>query len=264
MNKKSVIALGIGTATAIVTGFGLSSIIISVRKFNSSKSTPNPNKYFEDSRGIVFNRNGEIIQYKGSTNIIDLSEPLMDKDDSNVQVPITKIGKNAFYGRPVKILILPSTIEEIGEGAFRYSSVETLNYKSDIKLKTIGSLAFEDHKIKDISIPSSVSDLQPGAFKTAHKIANQTLNFSNNLNLTKISYSTFEGNLFKELTLPKNVSSIQYYAFSIAKNYGNIDDELIFRCVNEPNFDDFNETFSGYKKVTIEKQSHKNKRNKKI
>lgn len=254
INKKNILTLSIGAISVIATSFALSSVIVSLKKFNSSKFIPNPNRNYEDSRGIVFNKNGEIIYYRGTTNILDLSEPLMDKDDSDIKIPIIKIGKNAFYGRPIKILILPSTVEEIEEGAFRYSNVETLNYNSNIKLKTIGLLAFEDHKIKDISIPPSVLDLQPGAFKTSHKIKNQTLNFSNNLNLKKISYNTFEGNLFRELTLPKNISSIQNYSFGISKNYGNVDDELIVRYVNEPNFDNFNETFFGYKKVTIKKQ----------
>lgn len=253
INKRNILALSIGATGLMATSFAFASIIISVKKFNSSKSIPNPYKKYEDPRGILFDKNGKIVYYKGTSNILDLSEPLIDKDDSSIKIPITKIGKNAFYGRTVKILVLPSTVEEIEEGAFRYSNVETINYSSDIKLKTIGLFAFEDHKIKDISIPPSVVDLQPGAFKTSHRIQNQTLNFSNNLNLKKINYNTFEGNLFREITLPKSISSIQYHSFAIDKNYGNIEDELIVRCVGESNFNNFDEAFVGYKKVTIKK-----------
>ena len=75
------------------------------------------------------------------------------------------IGMNAFRGKGIGEISLPSTVRHIEEGAFNgCSSLTTVSFNSDSKLESIGADAFRGAGISKIILPSTVRRVEDGAF----------------------------------------------------------------------------------------------------
>ena len=84
---------------------------------------------------------------------------------------VKKIAKGAFYNiRTVKEIVLPDTLEEIGEDAFRECPrLRTINLPAG--LKKIEEDAFaENDSLTEIIVPEGVVSIGKGAFRKCKKL----------------------------------------------------------------------------------------------
>ena len=81
--------------------------------------------YYEDLGGYVVN------DYWGEESVVEVPGSLTTY--SGVEIPVVKIGDNAFYGREgIKEVALPDSITTIGKNAFSFTSLEILNVTKNI------------------------------------------------------------------------------------------------------------------------------------
>lgn len=80
--------------------------------------------------------------------------------DEGVKYKVTKLGANCFYNATnLKEVVLPATIEEIGDGAF-IRCRKLKNLKLNEGLKRIGEHCFEyTYSLEQITIPASVTEI---------------------------------------------------------------------------------------------------------
>ncbi len=116
---------------------------------------------------------------------------------SSIELPrnasLKTIGIEAFYGNNLTDLVIPSTVEVIGEWAFSINNIENLVFEdteeNPSQLTTIGESAFWDNNIKEIVIPSSVTTIEEAAFSENPNLTNVTINNSDD-NVT-LGYDAF-------------------------------------------------------------------------
>ncbi len=93
--------------------------------------------------------------------------------DCNVVIPegVEKIGKNAFLGLPIKSVVLPNGIIEIGDAAFRQCS-ELTTISLPNTLQSIKRYAFDKCiKLKDVILPETLSLLGDSCFANCKNIS---------------------------------------------------------------------------------------------
>ena len=187
---------------------------------------------------------------------------------------IKKIGKNAFkyvaeydYEK-IKEIILPNTIEEIDDGAFRnLSSLEKINCPSSLKrignftfdsctslkeidlnvgLKEIGNYAFVRCNLQQIYIPSTVTKIGAGILPENKFLGKITVSRDNKIYsdmdcdiiYNKANNTIIQGCLFSEI--PQSAKTIANSAFNgillrnieIPSNIKNIEDFAFANCMN--------------------------------
>ena len=141
-----------------------------------------------------------------------------------------------------KSLVLPSSIERIGQRAFADNGL-TGNVKFPLTLKEIGLAAFQNNSLTNVTLPDSVVKLGEGAFSTNPKLGTIVISkglteiaagafgcsdknhWMENLTqlvipegITKIGNNAFAGNNIKRIKIPSTVTEIGEFAFS-TKNY---------------------------------------------
>lgn len=132
---------------------------------------------------------------------------------------IKTIEHNAFANSStlVKVIIAEgSNLETIGEGAFAYSGVSTINLDVCTKLATINNKAFLKCVMSSITIPASVTTLGDEAFSGVSSLASVT--FAEDIQLKKIGKLTFNGCYFSHISIPSSVEEIGDQAFYHCRN----------------------------------------------
>lgn len=122
------------------------------------------------------------------------------------------IGERAFADSLVfeidKCLMLPSSLQEIGEAAFESSSIYEVILPEG--LETIGKSAFSRTYIRTVEIPSTVTSLSASAFENCSGLRSVVLHEG----LKAIGMKAFAGcNSIWRLALPQSVSTIAESAF---------------------------------------------------
>lgn len=127
---------------------------------------------------------------------------------------LTKI---VFVPRNVDEVVLPSTIQTVGEMAFKKSCVEKVVLNDG--LKTIEDNAFENtQKLKEIIIPDSVTSLGDELFSYS-----ETSKIVIGKGITSIPYYFVNNcNSIKEIIIPGNVKTIEHYAFNESRYLTNV------------------------------------------
>ena len=120
---------------------------------------------------------------------------------------LKSIGEMAFYDCKLKGLIIPNSVETIGNSAFTYNPLTELTLGS--KLKSIGETAFYGCKLKRLIIPNSVETIGIGAF-SGNPLTELTLGSK----LKSIGDSAFSLCELKRLIIPNSVETIGIGAFS--------------------------------------------------
>lgn len=152
-------------------------------------------------------------------------------------VPEDKVQQNKFdvdspYG--LSTVVLPESLETIGDQAFEYNNFKTLDLPDT--LKTIGISAFHGNKLESLSLPDSVDSIGKGSFSmnsiTSLKLPANNPNFTNipqgafsmNIRLAHIDLPdtvvtiddmAFAGARLEELTIPASVKTIGWKAFHL-------------------------------------------------
>ncbi|MEX1819626.1 leucine-rich repeat domain-containing protein [Metamycoplasma hominis] len=119
----------------------------------------------------------------------------------------------AYLDKKTTKVTIPSSIKEIGKGAFSGCR----NLKEVILnegLEKIGDEAFSSTKIESITIPGSIKEIGGYAFSSCKNLKEVILNEG----LEKIDYGTFQDTNIESITIPGSIKEIGGYAFSSCKN----------------------------------------------
>lgn len=137
-------------------------------------------------------------------------------------------------------LVIPKTIEEIGNNAFYNVKLNSLVFENDSNLKTIGDFSFasseETNSLNDTNlvIPSSTVKIGKEAFKNQ---SFKELVFKNDSPI-KIGEKAFEGNKLSKVVFSKNISE-GLNIFGMSK-LGNNEGEML---ISADSIDDANDLF---------------------
>ncbi len=191
------------------------------------------NQYYSSLDGVLYNKDRSVlIQYP------------IGKVNTTFTLPNTaiEIGDFAFErANNLTEVILNEGLQIIGEGAFSFSSLESVTIPSSVVqiemvafecannltevilnegLQTIGDFAFVNTSLVSITIPSSVTVIMPGAF---YRSTLTEVNFAEGSQLETIQAATFEAANLKTITIPYSVKYIEEYAF-----YDNVNLNTVF------------------------------------
>lgn len=104
---------------------------------------------------------------------------------------------------------IPQTIEEVGDSAFAYSSIDKFELPEAVK--TIPSNCYAGcFNIKNLNLPENIETLKTKAFYFNKNL--ETINL--NTKIKEIPSYCFTGSSITSITIPNNVSNIGSYAFS--------------------------------------------------
>ena len=128
----------------------------------------------------------------------------------NISVTPNEIPYMAFCGCTLESIVLPNSVEAIGESAFLFCSSLTSVTIPNI-VKSIGEYAFKDCRgLSSITIPNSVTSIGKYAFQYCSALTSITIPNS----VTCIENGVFRGcRSLTSVTIPNSVTSIGNYAF---------------------------------------------------
>lgn len=143
-------------------------------------SDDNPN--FSVENGVLFNKN--------KTKLIFYPQGL---EDTEYEIPNGVIAIDDFaFGNcdNLKNIVIPSSVETIGEAAFLSSGLNSVDIPEGVT--TIGKDSFTGSNISKVTIPSSVSQIEDRAFTFCNDLQEFQVNNDN------INYSSSDGILFNK------------------------------------------------------------------
>ena len=111
----------------------------------------------------------------------------------------------------VQQFTVPSTVTEIGEGAFLHAALERVTFQEGSALRRLGKQCFERTKISSIRIPASVEVIMDAAFSVCKAL--KTVEFEPGSSLTTIGDAVFKGSSVSRIVLPGSVVSIGVSVF---------------------------------------------------
>ncbi len=156
-----------------------------------------------------FNRD-YIDEHYGGRNPRRVNIPAEYKGEPVIGVVGSEYTYSTFRG--LHHLVLPDTLEYIGDRAFRYGSLTKVDLPEG--LKRIGTAAFAQNKLVELDIPDSVIEIGNASFNDNQLIGDRAFIYSRDddgtVDYTKvISY----GGRNKNVQLPDNIEIIDKYAF---------------------------------------------------
>lgn len=158
--------------------------------------------------GFTF-KNNTLIDYSGSATNVVIPSSYVNTSD-NKTYPVLEIDGFSISGSSVRTIEIPSTIENIGTGAFTYVSGQITSISVDSNNKhyvSVDGVLFTYDMKTLVQYPGSKTN-------TTYTIPNSVV---------KIDYSAFSlsGNL-RSITIPSNISSIGNGAFQGCSNLTSI------------------------------------------
>lgn len=124
---------------------------------------------------------------------------------------ITDIAAEAFQNDTcVTKLVLPDSVEKIGDRAFKESALKEIVFSPNSKLSCIGAGAFMNAKLNAICIPARLSELSEQAF---FGCPITKIEFAECGNLMCIGITAFAKTRINDVTIPSYVKKIDDYAF---------------------------------------------------
>ena len=152
-------------------------------------------------------------------------------------ISLVEISENAFHDSKIESIVIPASVEFIGNSAFGYCrNMETVRFESDSKVEIIEggwygasgmpTGVFQDcSKLKEINIPASVKIIKGGAFHGCESLTKVTFDEYSNLEELEGAYD-YRGSggcyrgAFADCTslttilIPKNVKKIGFSTFA--------------------------------------------------
>lgn len=139
---------------------------------------------------------------------------------------LTEVGAQAFNACPeLRNVILPSSVEYIGEEAFMYTAISDIDWSHLHKLKVIeGSMFYGIGALKSVTLPHGIEEIKASAFTYCTALANISLPY----NLTTIGDWTFANcNSLRSITCPSPVvPTLGYQAFQ-SVNTANVEVKVV-------------------------------------
>ena len=141
----------------------------------------------------------------------DIKTEKVEIPSSYQNIPITKIGDNAFYDCfSLAHASIPESITEIGNSAFKgCDSLKEIILPDS--LISIGESAFENcNKLKSVHLGKNVTTIGKNAFRQCGMLSEISLPEG----LTRIEESTFEQcGALTQIAIPNTVTTIEKYTF---------------------------------------------------
>ena len=168
----------------------------------------------EDLESYMFKGSGvEELELKGNTKYIkDQALLASTLNKITLNEGLIAIGESAFYNSSNLVeVILPSSLKEIGYGAFQATGITNINLPKG--LETINGRAFGSTKLENIIIPNNVKKLGGYAFEYCDNLSSLTLPTS----ITEIpeGFAMYSG--LTSINIPSNITKINLYAFYSTK-----------------------------------------------
>lgn len=162
------------------------------------------NEYYSSIDGVLFDKLGKTLVFYPA-----------GKTQTSYVVPdgVENIYEGAFYYSQVETVILPNDVLTIGETAFGYSSLVSISLGN--KLQIIGNNAFNSSNLKSIVLPASLTSINDNAFSYCYNLESVIINGSSLSIGLCVFYSCLE---LKSITIPHTVTSIGWYTFSGCNN----------------------------------------------
>lgn len=135
---------------------------------------------------------------------------LEDPEIHLTECAIVAVGEHAFADdSTIRSIVLPDTIETIGENAFRGSSLTEITIPQGVS--TIGAGAFSGcENLTQVKIPATVTEIPEGAFRGCSSLSSVTIAEG----VTEIGASAFDGcSSLTQVTLPDTIETIEADAF---------------------------------------------------
>lgn len=144
-----------GTKVTEITLSGdvdLSAIALSGAAFSglSVKIAENAKDVYSVENGVIYNADKtKLLLVIGATEV-------------SIPASVTEIAPYAFAGSKVESLVIPATVEKIGEGAFKNSALAAITLQANIT--SVEKDTFSGSKLTAITLPSSVEYIGSRAF----------------------------------------------------------------------------------------------------
>ncbi len=166
---------------------------------------------------IVFDKNSHLKSLGGQFSGNPLEELIFESGSQLQTISAAAFNKKCSYNSyakhsslNLKKVVLPDTVQSIGDVAFCGNSIESLSLPR--QLQTIGVKAFSNNSIGGtLVIPNKIESIGYNAFFT-NKIS--SLKFEENSSLVTISdYAFYNNSIGGTLVIPNKIESIGYNAF---------------------------------------------------
>ena len=167
---------------------------------------------------IVFDKNSHLKSLGGQFSGNPLEELIFESGSQLQTISSAAFNKNCSYNSyakhsslNLKKVVLPDTVQSIGDVAFCGNSIESLSLPR--QLQTIGVQAFYNNSIRGtLVIPNKIESIGSSAFST-NKIS--SLKFEENSSLVTIpDYAFYSNSIGGTLVIPNKIKSIGDSAFS--------------------------------------------------
>lgn len=170
--------------------------------------------------GVNHIKNVRKLKVKGPMNNADWAQiQLMDFlfELDLAEAEITSIPANKFDGNSAETackflhkVVLPKSLQSIGNYAFRYSHIEEMIFPEGCKLTTIGERAFYETGIRELILPDSVRSIGVYAMYNNYHLEKASLGKV----LTVVPDYCFYGcNNITQMTLPNTITTVNQYGF---------------------------------------------------
>ena len=154
---------------------------------------------------------------------------------------VQELGEGAFeYCSGLASVTIPSRITEIKRHAFfKCTAMTELEFMLPSTVQTIGPSAFSGcSALTSVTIPTSVQNITDDAFENCSSLS-EVIILSGGTNVT-IGKGSFEGcTSLQSITLPSSVVSIGPYAFWKCSSLSHVDipDNMLYSCISDHAFD---------------------------
>ena len=125
---------------------------------------------------------------------------------------LVEIGSHAFFACALQKIVIPRSVEKLGEWSLSMPSLSSVTFESQSKLTDIGEHAFQLCAIASISVPPSVTAIGNSAFRFCRELKKVILPLSTS-SLKEIGEGAFLETGLKEISIPRSVEKIHEGAF---------------------------------------------------
>ena len=196
----------------------------------------NPN-FSVDEFGVVYDPDKQTIYFVSPT--ADLSEYIIPETvltigayafaynesltDLIIPEGVTKIDKNAFYYAGINSVVIPTSVEEIGDYAFEFSDLARITFTDTVelpsKLTKLGAAAFGYTNLVSVVLPDNLTTIGNNLFTECDKLKSITTGAS----MTEIpnGFASFANSL-EEINMQEGIEVIRWIfsSYSYKSGYG--------------------------------------------